>query len=196
MVTGLFATTPEGNDKANAALYQGHVNEVPFSLTNSGIVFGKSLGIKWTNDTDVSVYAVDADGNYEAVAEGFAAQEDASKIVYENIYFNIDLVVYPDKNALTYEFIVYPGGNPEDITLNIQGGIESNVLDNGDAELTYADEAILASAPLAYQEDVSGNKKVINSNFNIENEMMGVETGSYEQAQVLTITYIQNVAQR
>ncbi|PQJ09085.1 hypothetical protein CJD36_021150 [Flavipsychrobacter stenotrophus] len=41
------------------------------------------------------------------------------KLVYENVYPKIDWVVYSKGNSLKYDFIVRPGGNPEQIKLSI-----------------------------------------------------------------------------
>ena len=193
-MTGLFAGTPvDGNTKSKTALFQGVVNEVSYFLTSKGVVFENELNLVW-GDNEAVIYGVDEAGNYEEILTGIVANDEAKKIVYENIYFNIDLVVYPEDNALTYEFIVYPGGNPEDISLTTEGGLIQKMSENGNVLIQKESKEMIATSPLAYQEDISGNKKVINAAFNIENEMMVVETGNYEQAQVLTITYKQNVS--
>ena len=193
-MTGLFAGTPvDGSKKSKTALFQGVVNEVSYFLTSKGVVFENELNLVW-GDNEAVIYGVDEAGNYEEILTGIVANDEAKKIVYENIYFNIDLVVYPEDNALTYEFIVYPGGNPEDISLTTEGGLIQKMSENGNVLIQKESKEMIATSPLAYQEDISGNKKVINAAFNIENEMMVVETGNYEQAQVLTITYKQNVS--
>jgi len=46
---------------------------------------------------------------------------NAKKILYKNLYPNIDLVFYFKENKLEYDYIVYPGGNPADIKFNFQG---------------------------------------------------------------------------
>ncbi|MCB0844551.1 MAG: hypothetical protein KDE26_14955 [Bacteroidetes bacterium] len=193
-MTGLFAGTPvDGSKKSKTTLFQGVVNEVSYFLTSKGVVFENELNLVW-GDNEAVIYGVDEAGNYEEILTGIVANDEAKKIVYENIYFNIDLVVYPEDNALTYEFIVYPGGNPEDISLTTEGGLIQKMSENGNVLIQKESNEMVATSPLAYQEDISGNKKVINAAFNIENEMMVVETGNYEQAQVLTITYKQNVS--
>jgi hypothetical protein len=197
LMNGLNASSPlKGNDKSVLAFLQGEMNEVSFFLTNVGVVLGDDLEINWAgSDSEAAIYSVDEEGNYEAILAGIHESDEIQKVVYENIYFNIDLVIYPTGNALTYEFIVYPGGNPQDIALTANGGITPEMQEGGEILMANDADAMITSAPLAYQEDITGNKTVINANFNIENEKMSLETGTYEQAQVLTITYTQNVPQ-
>ena len=162
-MTGLFAGTPvDGSKKSKTTLFQGVVNEVSYFLTSKGVVFENELNLVW-GDNEAVIYGVDEAGNYEEILTGIVANDEAKKIVYENIYFNIDLVVYPEDNALTYEFIVYPGGNPEDISLTTEGGLIQKMSENGNVLIQKESNEMVATSPLAYQEDISGNKKVINA---------------------------------
>lgn len=99
--------------------------------------------------------------------EGMTIVQDDDKTVFEHIYPNIDLIISGlSEGALTYEFVVYPGGYPSDIQLN---------------------EQIPVASLEAFQEDAKANVKLIETSFS---EGLHVEAGTYEQAQVLTIQLV------
>lgn len=58
-----------------------------------------------------------------------------NEIIYQNIYPNIDWVLYTNEDGLKYDFIVRPGGNINDIKIQY----------NGAKELTIKDGAIVAT---------------------------------------------------
>ena len=99
------------------------------------------------------------------IAEDRTTYEDNGKVVYEHIYPNIDLVVMGNREELSYEFLVYPGGNPSDIQLNS----DRKVVD-----------------PVAFQDDPNAGTVTVAAIFA---NNMRVETGAYELAQVLKIQY-------
>ena len=49
--------------------------------------------------------------------------ESDNEILFYNIYKNIDLRYYMSVSGLKYEFIVHPGGNPNDITIEVSGNM-------------------------------------------------------------------------
>lgn len=54
-----------------------------------------------------------------------------NKITYQNIYPNIDWVLYTKDNQLKYDFIVHPGGNVQDIKLRYDGATSLSLKDGG-----------------------------------------------------------------
>lgn len=92
--------------------------------------------------------------------------EENGQTVYEHIYPNIDLVIKGSPEELSYEFMVYPGGNPSDIQLK-----------NGEKVVD----------PIAFQDDALEGTVSVAAIFA---NNLRVETGKYELAQVLKIQYI------
>jgi hypothetical protein len=76
------------------------------------------------------------------------------KIIYKNIYPLIDLVVYKARGeqALKYDFVVHPGGKPEQIKLQYVGSLDLNLGKDGDIEVQTPLGNLAESAPYAYQE--------------------------------------------
>ncbi len=50
-----------------------------------------------------------------------------SKVIVEDVYPNIDWVIYRSGNNIKYDFIVHPGGNPNDIKIKYKGVDELKV---------------------------------------------------------------------
>lgn len=79
-------------------------------------------------------------------------------VTYENIYPNIDLVWYTDKNKqLKYDFICRPGSNPKDIILQYEG-LDQILLLEDQLILQTSCGNLIESPPLAWQENADGNK--------------------------------------
>lgn len=72
-----------------------------------------------------------------------------NKIIYPNIYPNIDWVVYLAKDGLKYDFIIHPGGNVADISIKYDGA-QSLVNENGDITVTTPMGSITEKAPYTY----------------------------------------------
>jgi hypothetical protein len=61
---------------------------------------------------------------------GILNVDSYKKLIYKNIYNNIDLIYYISNGDLKYDFIVHPGGDPNDIKINYQGADELKLIDN------------------------------------------------------------------
>ena len=80
--------------------------------------------------------------------EGMTIYQENNQQVFEHIYPNIDLIVSGETESdLSYEFVVYPGGNPNDIQL--------------------ADHVAMSS-PEAFQQNAQGHAKVVETSFSKE----------------------------
>ena len=87
-------------------------------------------------------------------------------VVYKGVYKRIDLKVFGNGKDIEYEFIVNPGGNPDDILLTYNG-IEG-LSTNGEGELLIgtAFGELKETRPYIYQE-IEG-KKVVDGSFEIQ----------------------------
>jgi hypothetical protein len=99
-----------------------------------------------------------------------------SKITYQDIYPNIDWVLYTKNNELKHEFVVKKGGNPADIKLKYGGA--TNLARNKDGSLTATTPqgTITEQAPIAYtREGVQ-----VRSSFSLQESILSYEVGDYE----------------
>ncbi|MDX2249489.1 MAG: hypothetical protein SF052_22085 [Bacteroidia bacterium] len=121
-----------------------------------------------------------------------AAQTET--VVYENVYFNIDLVVYSEVEAgaksVKYEFVVYPGGDPREISMTFSREDEK-VLEDGKVIISGNVADLITNTPQAFQENGLGEIEAVEAGFEVKGNNLNLTTGNYEQAQILTITYQQ-----
>lgn len=130
-------------------------------------------------------------------AHNIMGNEPASQtetVVYENVYFNIDLVVYSEVEAgaksVKYEFVVYPGGDPREISMTFSGEGE-DVLEDGKIVVSGNVADLITNTPQAFQENGRGEIEAVVAGFEFNGNACNLTTGEYEQAQILTITYQQ-----
>ena len=97
------------------------------------------------------------------------------KITYKNIYPNIDWVLVIKNNQLEYEFVVRPGGNPNDIKLKYNGATSIRVNDGGQLVATTPLGTITEAAPFSFQAD----GKNVSSSFNLNGNILSFNVGSY-----------------
>ncbi len=115
-------------------------------------------------------------------------------VIYQGVYKGIDLKVFGNGKDIEYEFIVNPGGNPDDILLTYNG-IEG-LATNGEGELMIgtAFGELKETKPYIYQE-IEG-KRVVNGSFEIRKSTgqsqtrrfsYGFQVASYDPSHPLII---------
>lgn len=89
------------------------------------------------------------------------------KIIYKNIWNNIDLAFYNLNSQLKYDYIVHPGGNIEDIKI-LYSGLESLEIDEtGNLIIKTPVCELIDSFPLSYQE-INNEKVLITCKYKLE----------------------------
>jgi PKD domain/Beta-propeller repeat len=109
-----------------------------------------------------------------------------SKVQYQGIYPNIDLVVYGHDRELEYDFIVAPHARPEVIRLAVSGG---NVAldDHGDLRITTSSGSVSFSRPHVYQDGDHGRRDIAGEYRAIGTHEIGFAIGSYDTSRPLVI---------
>ena len=119
-----------------------------------------------------------------------------SRLVYRDLYRNIDLVFSPSDGTLKYDFIVRPGGEPSDIRIAYSGTEAPALQPDGSALLrtpmgelreeaprsftaSYPERQAAASAPSARDE--------VASSFAIERGELRFRIASYDRSRTLVI---------
>lgn len=123
-----------------------HFHSYKLQLENSNIDCSVELKSK---EASIYNYYLGNDPN-----KWVSGLKGGKKLVYKNVYKDIDLNVYALKGHLKYEFIVMPGGNPEDISIKIIGAEELNLV-RGDLEILTTLNRTIDQAPLVYQNSPS-----------------------------------------
>jgi hypothetical protein len=107
--------------------------------------------------------------------ENSAIAHAYNRIVYKDIYPNIDWVLYTFNGHLKHEFVVRPGGRVGDIQLKYGGAKELKLNANGSIEATTPQGVITEEAPVTYE----GDGKKILSSFKLNGDVLSYQTGSY-----------------
>lgn len=108
-----------------------------------------------------------------------------NKIVYENIYKNIDLVYYlNDKGALKYDFIVHPGGDPSDIQINYEGDADISLLEDGRVELSSTAGFVYEAAPYTYLKE---DQQEVSTSYILKKKQLKFQIAEYDTEKTLVI---------
>lgn len=121
----------------------------------------------------------------------FRGIDTAGAVLYKNIYRNIDLKIYGMDNRVEYDWIVKPGGNPEDIRFKYKN-VKSTVIDcSGNLRVETQFGTITHKRPASFQEKqgITGiTKEIINAEFNkIGKNTYSFEVNDYNPAYLLVI---------
>lgn len=109
-----------------------------------------------------------------------------SKIVYRNVYPNIDWMIYRKGEAVKYDFVVHPGGNPSDIVLNSKWVEKMQLNPDGSLELQNRMGKIIENAPESYQNSDAGVQE-IESKFAIQDSIIQIQVEEYDKSKDLII---------
>ena len=108
-------------------------------------------------------------------------------IAYVGLYPNIDMNVYGQKHQMKYDFVVQPGGNPDNIALRYEG-IDGLSIRNGNIILKTSITDIVEVAPYAFQ-IVDGNEIEVDCQYILDKKQNKVSfaIGNYNKELPLVI---------
>ena len=108
-----------------------------------------------------------------------------NSVTYKNIYPNIDVHYYTGATGLKYDFIVHPGGNPNNIILYFDGvnniSVKKNILN-----ISTSVDNIQQAIPSAYSLTTEGRKEV-NVSFRQEGSFISLKVEDYNHSTTLVI---------
>lgn len=104
-----------------------------------------------------------------------------SKILYRDLYADIDLVISEDRGSVKNEYRVKAGGSADQIRMSYQGVERIQVNENGDVELYTTNGVLKEGKPYCYQV-VDGQKVNVMAEYIIENgDILGFRVGEYKK---------------
>ncbi|WP_118976788.1 DUF7948 domain-containing protein [Taibaiella koreensis] len=103
------------------------------------------------------------------------------KITYQNIYPNIDWVLYTRGSELKYDFVLHPGARAGDIKMRYDGAGDIAIKD-GMLVATTPMGSIKEEKPFSYKKN-SGD--TVTSRFVLDKDIAGFEVGAYEGTLVI-----------
>jgi uncharacterized repeat protein (TIGR01451 family) len=161
--------------------------EHPEQIIRKGKVYGMELLFENASDklTIKSEEETGETSNYYLphCPDGITGVKSYQKIIYENIYENIDLVFYSNEQGLKYDFIVKPGGKVDDIKLRYKDIDKIKLLNNGNLEITNPLGKLTENKPFSYQ----NNKQEIKSNYILKGRTISFQIDNYDKSKNLII---------
>ena len=114
------------------------------------------------------------------------------KVLYQNIYPNIDVEFVLNENKFKYNFIVHPNGNVNDIQLKFDGANNTSLTTDGHITIETAYGNIDESIPLTYQLDANNIQQTIIASFtsnlpNSASNIYGIMVGQHDATKTLII---------
>jgi hypothetical protein len=104
------------------------------------------------------------------------------KVTYENIYPNIDWVLYFHNGKMEHDFIIHEGGKLSDIKIQYKGADNLHLNQDGSLHAITRLGEITEHAPIAYE--VTGNQK-ISASFVLDGDILSFTTGKYQGSLVI-----------
>jgi hypothetical protein len=114
--------------------------------------------------------------------QGIVNVPNYQKIIIENIYDNIDWVIYFKNGQPEYDFVLKPGARSEDIVLELSGAEHLSINRKGQLEIATKLGVLYHDKPISYLK----NGKLVESNFTLKRNQVGFDV-HYDKNQVLTI---------
>lgn len=124
--------------------------------------------------------------------EGITNVHGFKRVVYKNIYDNIDLVFHSSRYGIKYDFVVRPGGDPSDIQMKYENagdiGLKANRL-----RMSTPLGAIEEQAPVTYAiangtyKPLAMNGRPVRSRFVLQDSTVGFAVEKYDENQTLVI---------
>ncbi len=107
--------------------------------------------------------------------------ESWGKIIYKEIYPNIDWVLYTRNGVLEYDFVVRPGGRVSDIRLQYDGAGRLQLNQNGSLTAYTPMGTVTETAPVSF---IAGGRK-IDSRFRLNDNILSFDVAAYEGTLVI-----------
>lgn len=111
-----------------------------------------------------------------------------AEVLYSDIYPGIDLLFYnrSDGKGIKYDFIVRPGGRPDDIRYQYDGASRTAIKKNGDLHIKTPLGNITEASPFSYQ-IIGQDTGIVQSFFSKNQDFISFKTGNYQKNQNLII---------
>ena len=102
-----------------------------------------------------------------------------NKVIYKDVYPNIDWVLYVKDGNVEYDFVVREGGDANNIKLAYDGATSLSITADGNISAETPMGIVKEKKPYAYETD---SRKEVASNFKLHNNVVSFETGKYHGA--------------
>jgi len=108
------------------------------------------------------------------------------ELIYKELYKDIDLKIYGTNNQMEYDFIVYPGADPNDIRMVFEGIDALSVDEEGNLVIKTAIGKLKHLKPVIYQE-IDDRRHTVEGSFAVAKNTFGFDVGDYDISRPLII---------
>jgi hypothetical protein len=108
------------------------------------------------------------------------------RVEYPNIYPGISLAYYGGPSGLEYDFVLSPGADAHEITLDFRGADGVALDAQGDLVVHTAAGDQVQHAPVVYQ-DVNGGRQPVSGRFALDSGLVRFDVGAYDHSRALVI---------
>ena len=117
----------------------------------------------------------------------WASDVKAYRLVrYDEIYDHTDMEIYASFQNLKYDFIVHPGGNPNDIKIDYRG-VEGLTLEDGALIVQLSNGRVKELKPVSFQ-TINGNRVSVETKYQVvDNQVQFIFPQGYDTSVDLTI---------
>jgi hypothetical protein len=105
-----------------------------------------------------------------------------NKIIYHDVYPNIDWVVYTNDHTIKYDFIVHPGGDPSLIKMQTEWVEEISKNNDGSLSLRNRMGSITEQNPFSFQ-----GEEIINTQFLVDDQIVSFGFEDFDPSQILIV---------
>ena len=111
------------------------------------------------------------------------------RVRFAGVYPRVDLVYYGNGQALEYDFVVAPGGDPQQIAFRFSGAERAHIdAATGDLVLRLPNGEARQKRPVLYQESADGKRVTIAGGYRtLSGNRIGFTVGGYDRARPLVI---------
>ncbi len=110
------------------------------------------------------------------------------KLIYKEVYPNIDLVIYAMGSGTKADFVVRPGGSVDDIRLRYTAANRTKVERDGSLRVVTPLGFLHEGKPYTYQDVYAGvGRNVVTSSYRLTDGVVGFSVGNYDRAKNLVI---------
>ncbi len=110
-----------------------------------------------------------------------------TKVNYEEVYPDIDLVFYGNQRRLEYDFVVAPSADPGAITLGFEGADRLEIDPQGDLVVHMAGGEVRFQKPVVYQE-LDGARQIVPGHYALNgDDRVGFQIAAYDAGKALII---------
>ena len=167
-ITYIFTEEAKHQHQNNTDKKKAIININTSSGNEQKIIKGHAYNFKWLNCNPLPyIQALNKQSAYNNYFIGNDTSEWASnvglykKVLYQDLYYNINAILYSEYNSMKTDYVVKSGGNPADIKIqyNATDGIE--ITAKGELKIKTSINEVFELKPYAYQIINNIKKEVI-----------------------------------